>query len=506
MKRITLLLLLFPLALISQAQIPTGYYEDADGLSKADLKSALHDIIGYASVLDYGSGYGRTWSGFYQTDRMANNQVRDRYSYETFYFSSSASASSASAVSGMNIEHSFPKSWWGGSKNQAYEDLYNLMPCESSINSSKSNYAMGVVSNVKTTNGCTKVGTGTTYSGRSISLWEPADEWKGDFARGYFYMVTAYSNLTWQGSSALSMLENDQWPTLQQWAYTLLLEWCRQDPVDEIEKARNEAVYKIQGNRNPFVDFPNLAEYIWGDSISYAFSVDGSSTGPITPDNPDEEEILLAESFSSGLGDFTCVHYDGSASDMWVYNSQFTCAVANAYSKGKSGDDWLISPEIDMTEYETAILTFDHATGYNSTYPASDKFSVLVSIDYAGVPEEADWENLEPSWPVAGSKSFTSFETSGDIDLSGFKGQKIYIAFRYKADEDQCWAWEVKNFSISGVKSEIEDGVDDNFMSPVFAEQAVFTIGGVYVGNELPRQSGIYVVKKGDKVFKKLVP
>ena len=257
------------------ADVPPEYYKSVDGKKKAELKTAFRNVIKSARVLDYGSGAGRTWSGFYQADRFNGNQVRDRYSYEVFYFPSGSSAQSASAPSGMNIEHSFPKSWWGKAENQAYKDLFNLMPCEVSINTAKSNYAMGLVTTVKTTNGCTKVGKGNAGN-KVANLWEPADEWKGDFARSYFYMVTTYSDLTWTGEG-LTMLEQDEWPTLQPWAYELFVEWNRQDPVDEIERERNEAVYGIQGNRNPFVDFPNLAEYIWGDSIDYAFSVNGSS-------------------------------------------------------------------------------------------------------------------------------------------------------------------------------------------------------------------------------------
>jgi endonuclease I len=266
------------------ADAPLEYYKSADGKKKAELKSAFHNIIRRATVLDYGSGADHTWAGFYQTDRFNGNQVRDRYSYGVFYFPSNH----VSAASGMNIEHSFPKSWWGGNKNQAYQDLFNLMPCEISINTTKSNYAMGVVTTVKETNGCTKVGKGSAGN-KTANLWEPADEWKGDFARSYFYMVTAYSDLTWTGEG-LTMLEQDEWPTLQRWAYELFLKWNRQDPVDDIERQRNEAVYGIQGNRNPFVDFPNLAEYIWGDSVDYAFDVNGTTAKPVfevTPESAD---------------------------------------------------------------------------------------------------------------------------------------------------------------------------------------------------------------------------
>ena len=283
------------------ADVPLEYYKTVNGKKKSELKSAFRDVIKTATVLDYGSGAGRTWSGFYVTDRYNGNQVRDRYSYEKFYFSSNASAQSASAVSGMNIEHSFPKSWWGGSNNQAYRDLYNLMPCETKINSSKSNYAMGKVTSVNVTNGCTKVGKGSAGN-KTCNLWEPADEWKGDFARNYFYMVTTYSNLSWT-SEGLNMLEQDEWPTLQPWAYRLFLEWSRQDPVDEIEKQRNEAVYGIQGNRNPFIDFPNLAEYIWGDSVDYAFDLYNTATDIPVEDPPYFAVTPTSLTFATILGE-----------------------------------------------------------------------------------------------------------------------------------------------------------------------------------------------------------
>lgn len=244
------------------AQIPDGYYDSLRGKKGAELKTAVHEIIKVANVLDYGSGAGKTWQGFYSTDRLENGQCVDRYSNDIRYFTAENTP-----PSGMNIEHSFPKSWWGGSSNQAYKDLFNLMPSEIRINSAKANYPMGVVKKSKTDNGCTKVGTGDN----GYQLWEPADKWKGDFARSYMYMATAYQNFTWKGTQALQILEQNDYPTLQEWAYTLYVAWSREDPVSEMEVTRNNAVCDIQSNRNPYVDFPNLMEYVWGDSVDYAF-------------------------------------------------------------------------------------------------------------------------------------------------------------------------------------------------------------------------------------------
>jgi len=87
-------------------------------------------------------------------------------------------------------------------------------------------------------------------------------------------MVTCYENYSndWVTTSALNELEKNNYPTFQQWAYELLLKWSQQDPVSDKEINRNNAVYKIQGNRNPFIDYPELAEYIWGAKMESAWS------------------------------------------------------------------------------------------------------------------------------------------------------------------------------------------------------------------------------------------
>ncbi|MBQ7495229.1 MAG: endonuclease [Bacteroidaceae bacterium] len=273
MKKLTHLLLALTLTACGpQSQRATAqsvnlktYYSRANGRKQAELKTAMYQIIGSPKVLDYGA----LWSGFYETDRMANNQVIDRYSNEVRYFS----GKSNTAVTGMNKEHGIANSWWGKTKNATYSDLHHLMPSDIQANSDKSNFGMGVVTSVRKTNGSIKVGKGTAGNNGTVNLWEPADKWKGDFARIYFYLVTAYEQLSMVQTEGANTMQTSTYPKLQPWAYQLYLQWSRQDPVDDIERARNDAVYKIQGNRNPFIDYPTLAEYIWGDSTAYAFDV-----------------------------------------------------------------------------------------------------------------------------------------------------------------------------------------------------------------------------------------
>jgi len=497
MKRhTTLFLLSILIPYLAVAGIPEGYYDAADGKKKAALKAALHNIIQPVTVLSYGSGPNSTWSGFYKTDRTSDNQVIDRYSYDIRYFTSTTDA-----VSGMNIEHSFPKSWWGGSSTpSAYKDLFNLMPCEKNINSTKSNYAMGKVTGTDKGNGCTKVGTGMA-GGKSTSLWEPADEWKGDFARDYFYMVTAYSHLTWT-SNGLDMLEQDDWPTLKEWAYTLFLEWAKNDPVDEIERARNDAVYKIQSNRNPFVDFPNLAEYIWGDSVDFAFSIDGTSTGGGGGQSGDETPdfaVLVDQSMKSGLDPFFVRTYEGCEGEVWTSNSNYG-AVANAYNAGKEADEYLMLT-LDFSMMERAVLSFQHATGYNKSVPVEDTyFQVLVSYDYEGVPEDATWIKLDAEFPpLQSSSNFTQFVSSGDISLAGCGGRdNVTIAFRYTSNSSACYCWEIKDVKVTAY--ELPDAL------PLLAEEdssleQVITYD--LMGRQVPHNTKGLVIRNGKKILQR---
>jgi len=250
------------------ATIPSGYYYFAKNKKKAELKTALRIYSTPLYELDYGSGPGFTWEGFYKTDNRTDTVI-DMYSDSIRKFNG------FTAVSGMHIEHSLPKSWWGAHENGAYKDLFHLYPADGLTNSTKNDLPLGEVTGTPTlNNGVTKIGKngfGAYYTG---NCFEPADEYKGDFARSYFYISTVYETLSalWQSP----MMDNNTWPVWKPWAIDLLLKWHRQDPVSVKELARQENVYAIQGNRNPFIDFPNLAEYIWGADTTkvYPFPVE----------------------------------------------------------------------------------------------------------------------------------------------------------------------------------------------------------------------------------------
>ncbi|MBD5415845.1 MAG: ribonuclease [Bacteroides sp.] len=258
--------------------IPRGYYNAIDGKSEAELKTALFNVINPHTLI---SSYSNLPQYFQVTDVYPqSSRWWDMYSDIPLY---------APSFRGLNREHSFPKSWWGGStETPAYIDLNHLYPSEAAANMAKSNYPLGTVDRTKPLNfenGVTTVGIAVSGQGGGANLvFEPADEYKGDFARTYFYMVTCYQNLTWK---YLFMVDNNTYPTLNNWSRKLLLEWNEQDPVSQKEIDRNEAVYSYQNNRNPFIDFPELAEYIWGDYRGQAFVLSEHLDGNYNPGTPE---------------------------------------------------------------------------------------------------------------------------------------------------------------------------------------------------------------------------
>lgn len=497
----------------ASAQIPEGYYDSLKGKKGAELKNAVHDIIKKAKVLDYGSGNGSTWYGFWITDRTSDGRFIDRYSPESKWV---MSTTQGTVGTGMNIEHSFPKSWWGGAKIQAYMDLYNLMPCESKINSTKSNYPMGVVVDGDNGNGCTKVGKGTDGQW----YWEPSNEWKGDFARGYMYMATTYQNLSWKGTQAAQILEKGDYPTLKRWAYELYIKWAKQDPVTPLEVKRNNDVYKIQGNRNPFVDFPNLMEYVWGDSINYAFDPAktvtsekyiGGGGNPVDPDNPDNpnpdvsEEIIYTANFKATDGDctFDVTTDPKDGVNLWnrskAYGWMATGAVkegTNKYPTKFAADGSLLLPVFDLTDFESIELNFNHAVNYDK----SPKTRLSVEVRCDGATTKIDNIN----WPAGGDWVFIN---SGNIDLSQYVGKKIQLAFHYTSNTSIAGTWEIRDIAVKGKKSSKPTGIGCisnpslNSSLDISKPYTAYDLSGRSISN-INSAKGVVIVKQNGMTFK----
>ena len=279
---LSIFFLLIPL-LLQAEEMPVGYYNAIDGKQDSVLKSTLGQIIRPHTAIPYGSGAESTWGVFYYSDQDEEGYCMDMYcdSWKKF-------TSVGAVVSGCNIEHSFAKSWWGGSKNDAYKDCYHLNPSNATANSARSNYPLGVPTKDlkdQSVTGSLKVGR-ATYEGETFWVFEPKDEYKGDFARAYFYMATCYGDeLTWRLDNkdvgSKYAMRNDSYLEFRDWEIEVLLTWHRQDPVSEKETKRMDAVSDFQHNRNPYIDYPELAEYIWGNKKGIAVKC-SELTGEVT--------------------------------------------------------------------------------------------------------------------------------------------------------------------------------------------------------------------------------
>lgn len=257
MKKLYLALLLFPLFVYGVE--PTGYYNAAVGKIDAALKTQLCVIVGPHTE----RSYANLWTDFQTTDKRPDGKVRDIYSSTTNYeFGNNQCGNYSKEGDCYNREHSFPKSWFNDA-TPMYTDLFHLYPSDGYVNGKRSNYPFGEVGSASYTsnNGFCKLGN-SSFPGYTGVVFEPTDSMKGDFARTYFYMVTAYDDKVAGWSS--EHLTGNKYPALNDWSIAMLLKWSSQDPVGPRERARNEAVYGIQHNRNPFIDHPELADFIWG--------------------------------------------------------------------------------------------------------------------------------------------------------------------------------------------------------------------------------------------------
>ena len=261
MKKIFLVAFTVLLAFAALAQ-PANYYNTTNGLTGEPLKMALHDIIkGHTSIT-----YAQLWDAFWSTDNKGDGIVWDMYSdipggTPAYQFQMVVDQCGNYSGEGdcYNREHSWPQSWFNNDAI-ARTDLHHIFPVDGYVNNKRSNYPYGEVKSTKwtSTNG-SKLGPSNT-PGYSGTVFEPIDEYKGDFARAMLYMSVRYygEDAAWKNSDMADK------SVLKPWAIDLLLRWNKQDPVSQKEKDRNNVIYEdYQHNRNPFVDDPEFADRIW---------------------------------------------------------------------------------------------------------------------------------------------------------------------------------------------------------------------------------------------------
>lgn len=280
------LLTLAILPVLAYAQAPAGYYSGTEGLSGYALKSKLHDIISKNYNWHYDdlkTLYGQTdIDKYYDYDASNTTYLLDIYSNNptgttAYHYTLSNIISSANAEGlGWNREHMMPQSSFN-SAYPMYSDLFFVVPTDARINQLRSNFPYGKAGSTvyyNFTNGSKQASNGTPgaiYTGR---VYEPIDEFKGDVARSLLYFVVRYEGkLGGFNYSTNADPTKDQNPlngteekAYDDWYIAMLLNWHQQDPVSAREVTRNNSVYSIQKNRNPFIDHPEWVNLIWNQT------------------------------------------------------------------------------------------------------------------------------------------------------------------------------------------------------------------------------------------------
>lgn len=389
---------LFSVGMMAE-DIPAGFYDAINGTQDSVLKSTLSLLVRGGERYEYGvttyhtssnppewekgdlKAYG-TWQALPLTDMHPDGIIWDMYSNCVRYYPNKLGESGCS----LNIEHCLPKSWWGWNKYEtrdsswvAYKDLFNLNPSDAQANSQKSNYAPGNVSKGdKFNNGSFRMDS-KSKSQYDYICWEPEAQYRGDFARTYFYMVTAYEHLQWS-ETYNQYVSNASYLMLSETLIDVLLAWHRADPVSDKEVCRADRISDIQHNRNPFIDYPELVEYIWGNkkgqpvvlnALTSAFKT-GACPDPVTP-TPDPQKfdtlINLPALTKAIVNAYTSGTIQGYASEKIQSNGSQSITMG-----ASTTDGWLSFSGISLTY--TAVLAFRA-----SPYDTGDAMQIDVYAD-----------------------------------------------------------------------------------------------------------------------------
>ncbi len=311
------------------ADIP-AYYTSLNNKSAANLWTAVSSV---AAKNRGNLGYDGLYNAYIKTDSYPADSVGkagmvwDMYSECGYEHNRRKCGSYSSECDCYNREHSIPKSWFGGSTSGIGCDIFHVVPTDGKVNGMRSAYVYGEVkgnpeytsySGHKKGTGaaiinarktiCAEAGSTTPCSAGTV--FEPVDQYKGDFARGYMGVMASWNKDMTKAEGSKFFQSSYSASTnygLTAYGVALLMKWHREDPVSQKEIDRNNGIQETQGNRNPFIDYPYLAEYIWGEHAGETVDMsrlmsssdpafipgvsDGTRTDTIPPVPPTPEAI-----------------------------------------------------------------------------------------------------------------------------------------------------------------------------------------------------------------------
>ena len=375
------------------AAAPSGYYTNANGKNTSALRSALEIIITNGQSV---TSYAGLWTAYATTDiNLSTGNIWDMYSNCSFTLTTNQCGTYLAECGCYNREHSVPQSWFGSAAPMV-SDAFHIYPTDGKVNGMRSNYPYGEVGSASyiSANG-SQLGT-SSFSGYSGIVFEPIDEYKGDFARTYFYMATRYSTLcgSWTTTAESTVVFGTPTLGLSTYAINLFLKWSRQDPVSAKEIARNEAVYGVQNNRNPYIDYPALEEFIWGNNTSSNFSTSVVSVSIPTLTTPSSANIT---SSTATLGGNITSLGNGTISESGIYYSTsngFTDGTGTKVTSTANLTGTFTSSVTNLaastTYYFKAYAINTAGTGYSTQGSFSTSAQPVVSIPTLTTPSSAN--------------------------------------------------------------------------------------------------------------------
>ncbi len=503
------------------AQAPKDYYVTAEGKAGAELKLALHKII--RNHKPY--AYSNLQVQLRYTDEDPNNSNNVILLYTGWSYPKSANGGGAAD---WNKEHTWAKSQGGfGEKLGPGSDLHHLRPADATVNSRRSNLMFdngGVVyedpsrygypSGELHDTGCKVI--------NSVS-WEAADRVKGDVARMLFYMAVRYENSgsTYYDNYDLELAEYSSASGLHG-KFSTLMQWHGIDLVSDWERRRNDRIFELQNNRNPFIDHPELVDYLWGDKVGTPWYPNGGGGG-----EPDCENLNFSAPFTSSMDPFTAQSVAGEQT--WSWRSADYGVAMSGYFDGTNykNEDWLISPALDLVGYKNIQLSFEHTINKGDASKMQSENTLWISSDYSGDVETATWKQLNISEYPTGTD--WKFVNSGNINIPHENAQKnTHIAFKYLCTNESSSTWEIKNLIITGdcVPTSVEqETIFKKYPVSVFHKSitiynlenesvSVYDICGRNIGNaqntlgnitfNVPT-SGVYIIRIGNQTVKAIV-
>lgn len=501
-KTRTLIIVFLILHLNIYAQIPDGYYISAEGLTGEELKTELYNIINGHDAQSYTS----LWEHFESTDAKDNGKVWDMYSdipgeeppYE-YSFGTHQCGNYSSEGDCYNREHSFPKSWFNDG-SPMYTDMFHIVPTDGYVNGQRGSYPFGETSDAEWTSQNGSKRGSSSYPGYSGTVFEPIDEYKGDFARGYFYMVTRYEDEVagWESnaSGADAVLDGTSYPAFEEWVIEMLMEWHNEDPVSQKEIERNDAIYEIQGNRNPFIDHPEYVEKVWDEQ-------EEENTPPeiqdisINPGNPTSEDDVTINAVIKDDGSIEEVYVEwGTDSDLLEHTIVFNNTTGDNYEtesaipKQNNGttvffriyaeDDSNETSVSDIHEYVVEDYFFIDTVTYSPLHP---EIGEDVAV-YASVESSASIQTVKLLWGNS-SEDYTNQKT-----LSKIGG---YYADSIPGQEDVDSVFLV----VEAVNIHDQSAISKEYVIPYESDATGFTDEA----SEANKEPVIYPVPVKDKVF-----